>query len=177
MSHPSTKSIDISDKIASIVMVAALVSLSILDSLDDRPPLDEILRIEMSRVLTLKNIQREFPEYKDALTPQLAREILAEPWLATNSTRGVIDELAGRIAETNGFRVDPFLQAVFTESVSSDPVMYSIIRRGLSPISDMDKIAEIVTDMCTVLDVQEEDLRDISSNVFSMYRQVFLQIS
>ena len=51
--------------LCNVIIVCSLVSLSILDSLDDGPPMREVVRGEMSRVLTLTALQREFPEYKD----------------------------------------------------------------------------------------------------------------
>lgn len=164
---------DIYLSVCNVIIVCSLVALSILDSLDDAPPISEVVRIELSRVFTLRGIQSEFPEYKDIVDAPLARDILAEPFLATTLTKCVVEEIAKRIKMHKTFRVDAFLQTMFTEAIGSDPTVYAILRRGLSPITDPDTVVQLVSKMNAEFGL---DISDNMDAVIDMYRSVYYQI-
>ena len=158
--------------LCNVIIVCSLVSLSILDSLDDAPPMREVIRGEMSRVLTLKALQRDFPEYKDIIDADLARDILEPPFSNTKSTRHVVTEVTTRIGTHARFRTDPFMQSMFTEAIGSDPVVYSILRRGLRMINDPDTLVKIISEMNAEFGLSMDDNMDA---VVDMYRSVYSQ--
>ena len=159
--------------IANAIITCSLIALSILDSLEDAPPIEDVVRIELSRLFTLPGLQTEFPEYKQIVDAKLARDILAEPFFATTPTKMVVQDIAGRISKHASFRVDAFLQTMFTEAVGSDPTVYSILRRGLSPISDPETVVKLIDEMNGEFGI---DIEDNMEAVVDMYRSVYYQL-
>ncbi len=164
---------DVFLSIANVIIVCSLVSLTILDSLADAPPIPEIVRNELSRIFTLKGVQREFPEYKDIIDADLAREILAEPFRASTPTKAVVDTLTQRICAHPTFRVDSFLQTIFTEGIGTDPVVYAILRRGLNMMTDPDTIVTLIDQMNGEFGITSSENMHV---VIDMYRSVYQQI-
>ena len=159
--------------LCNVIIVCSLVSLSILDSLDDAPPMREVIRGEMSRVLTLKALQRDFHEYKDIIDADLARDILEPPFSYTRSTRHVVTVVTTRIGTHARFRTESFLQSMFTEAIGSDPVVYSILRRGLRMINDPDTLVRLISEMNVEFGLSLDDNMDA---VIDMYRSVYSQL-
>jgi hypothetical protein len=174
---------DFENRIISVLIVGVLnmMSLSKMDQRDGTnngtnhgtnhvPPYDELLRIELSRVLTTPSLQSSCPEYRDIIDAALAREILCQPWQARERTGSVIRMLSARAVERRGFPMEKFTRLVEYGAIQGDPCVYSIARRGQF-LDDEDEIDDIVRACCDHFDHIEDDdhRRAIFEDVDEMY--------
>ena len=172
---------DIVARISTVLITGTVLMLSLGISgggdADDHPPIDELLRMEMGRVLTLRRIQAEFPEYKDVLDASLAREIMCQPWEALQGTGDVLRALAGRIVDrcnshAQGFPIKRFLDQIEYQAIRSDPVIFALLRRGCGPMITKERIGTIVDECCDVLDVDYDSVID---DVHEIYDRLLVE--
>jgi len=164
---------EITRRLSILLMVAALVMIT-FGATDgtQAPHVDELVRMEMGRILTFPRIQSQFPAYKDLLDASLAREILCQPWDALIPTADVLYRLAERMVDSPGFPVGRFLDEIEYQAIRTDPVIIALMRRGGMPLGDED-IRQIVEDCCDVLGCEVDEVLPI---VDDMYSQVWTQL-
>lgn len=160
-------------RIATLVIVGTML-MSAMEPAASRPPIPEMNRVELSRVLTLPRLQSMFPSYRDILDASLAREIVCEPWEARMPTAEVVHMLATRMAAQYGFPSKRFLDELEYQAIRTDPVVYALLRRGLTPAVDADTMAGLIRASCDELGCRFED---VASGAVDMYEQVWMQLA
>jgi len=153
--------------IAAIVCCLSLISRQVTGN--SFPGWKESIQLEISNVFS-SNVLVRSPEYRNAIPRSMQSEIVAEPWTQTMRPSillsGITEALdrAGLLTEVANTAMQIF---------DTDPTVYSVVRRGLSPIRNADVIVDAVDETSTLLGVEYEDLED---PVRQMYFALFARI-
>jgi hypothetical protein len=134
------------------------------------PPWDEAIRIELSSVLSQPRLI-ENPQYRSALARETQREIVADPWATSMTSRELVNTVIREI-ETAGITRD--VEQVLASIFESDFCVYSVLRRGLAPIRNADVVVAAVDATSEALDVEYEALED---RVRTMYYGLFRRLA
>jgi len=114
------------------------------------PPWDEAIRIELSSVLSQPRLIQN-PQYRTALTRETQREIVADPWNTSMTSRELMDTVL-RELESAGITGD--VEQVLGTIFESDFCVYSVLRRGLAPIRNADVVVAAVDATSEALNVE-----------------------
>lgn len=159
--------------------VAIAVSISILlwkdaTPMTTFPSIDELVRIELGRVLSHVSVLADFPWLRGRLA-SIWGQLTSEPWyvhppdllkqyiraVETPSNPSVIEAVGNSIRNTS-----------FT-----DPAFYIIRRRGRTPRATADSMIVTSRGVAETLEIPETQFKAIEDGVRSKYTAIYSQIS
>jgi len=155
-------------------VVTALV-LSILFWKDSTPETSfpsilELVKIELGRVLSHRNLFRDFPWLRSALGNRLVDELAAEPWDV--NPEALMRRYTAAIPEDRRAELG---QAIREATLFDDPAFVMLVRRRNLPSATADSILSTSAQVAEVLGVDGSD-PFIADTVREMYHQVFRQL-
>jgi len=139
---------------------------------EDSPCVLELLDVELPRVLSIPQIFQKVPKYK-FISSSIARDINAVPWERERDMSTLLREWAEEITSHEQFDARDVVECIEDYIFISDISTFSILRRGLQPITDPDIIMEFIDDACDILDVDIDSLYLMVTDVYySIFRQL-----
>lgn len=165
---------DIKNDLAVTVITLVLLTRTMIDDEDGFPDAREVVQLELPRILTIPNLQQEYTSYRTILGTSLAQELVLDPWDTTMTSDSLLDMVSDKLSRASTehqFPIRDFLTTVRVDSIQGDPTVYSILRRGLGPLEDVDLIVTIIDQCSEALGVSIDDTmlptRSTYSTLFS----------
>ena len=139
---------------------------------DESPGISELLDVEVPRVLSIPKLFQRIPDYKH-LEPSIASDIHSTPWDRQRDLNELLRDWADEITTNDMFNADDIIETIEDYALMSDISTFSVLRRGLEPISDEDYIRDFIQEACEILDVNFEMIHLMVTDVYhSIFRQI-----
>jgi len=158
------------ERVAGMVIGSSLVLKTSLGH--KAPDARELLDVELPRVLSIPQIMQKVPGYR-CISSSIARDINATPWGRQRDLSTLLRDWAKEIASNEWFDGNDVVDCIEDYIFFSDISTFSILRRGLRPITDTDEIMTFVNEACDILDV---DIDFVYLMVTDVYYSIFRQI-
>jgi len=134
------------------------------------PSIREVLDLEIPNMWSLPNLISWKP-YRDSLETRVQREIVCDPWNRTMDLRDLITTILDSLVKA-GIE-DETITRIRDTIFRSDPVIYSTVRRGLSPM-EISVQDDIVQGTCEAFGVDPDT---VIGDIEDMYKGIFTQIN
>lgn len=138
----------------------------------DAPDALELLDVELPRVLSIPQIFKNVPEYR-YISPSIARDINAVPWERQRDLASLLRDWSDDIMSNERFDGTDVVECIEEYIFVSDISTFSILRRGLQPITDTDQIMTYIDEACDILDI---DIDSVYLMVTDVYYSIFKQL-
>lgn len=155
--------------------IAVAVAVSILlwkDATPEAPfpPIKELVKIDLGRILSHKNVMHSFSWLRGTLGPFLMDALHAEPWHVKPRSlmRRYIDAIPEEYQEGVG--------KVIRESTFEDPAFSMLIRRGNPFTATAERVIYTSQRVAKILGVDETCYRAIEEGVRDVYYGLFRQV-
>jgi len=158
------------ERVAGMVIGSSLVLKTSLGH--ESPDARELLDVELPRVLSIPQIFKNVPEYR-YISPSIGRDINAAPWERQRDLPTLLRDWAEDITTNERFVGDDVVECIEDYIFVSDISTFSILRRGLQPITDTDEIMTFIDEACDILDI---DIDIVYLMVTDVYYSIFRQI-
>jgi hypothetical protein len=158
------------ERTAGMVIGSALILKTSLGH--DSPGVLDLLDVELPRVLSIPHIFKYVPEYRH-ISSSIARDIQAAPWERERDLETLLREWAEEVASNERFDASDIVEIIEEYAFSSDISTFSILRRGLRPITDTDVMMQFIDEACDILDV---NIDMVYLMVMDVYNSLFTQI-
>ena len=155
--------------------VAVAVSIAILlwkdaTPMTSFPDTDELVKIELGRVLTHPHVFREYPWLQHTLTP-LQGALFSEPWNVTPHL--LLDQYVALIKGSSDFEN---IGRALVDMSFVDPAFGMIRRQGKKPRATADSMIATARGVAKTLHIPAPQYEAIENAVRSQYHAIFSQI-
>ena len=139
---------------------------------DEAPDVHELLDVEVPRVLSIAKLFQKIPTYKN-LSPSIASDIHSTPWDRVRDLDTLLKDWSEEIVTNDAFDATQVIEIIEDYAVVSDFSTFSILRRGLQPMTDEACIDSFIREACDILDVSYDMVHLMVTDVYhSIFRQV-----
>jgi hypothetical protein len=134
------------------------------------PSIDELVKIELGRVLSHPHLFHEFPWLRSRIQPMQAM-LTAEPW---DVDPPELLRMYEQILHTEEEKRT--LGKALREKTFMDPAFDMIIRHGKKPLANAESMITVSRGVIKELELPEETTRSIEDGVREQYRAIYSQL-
>lgn len=163
------------EQFATVICVCCLVWETVLPE-HQRPKngkFKETIPIETMRVLGMWQMDKIIKGYATAIPRHLKKQLHSDPWERTMTPNDMVNEVCEAVVACGGYdMLERVMECINDFCLEGDPTMYSVIRRGLSPIRDADMIHQGIEHTCKEFELEydaiEQPIKKMYYGIFSL---------